>query len=413
VRVLAIEQFGAGPWGTLQLADLGAEVIKIEDPAAGGDISRYIPPFQSGEDSLYFEAFNRNKRSLSLDLRHPDGPEVFRDLAAVADVVFSNLRGDLPHRLGLTYGQLKEVNPRIVCCSLTGFGSDGPRAAEPAYDPTIQALAGWMSRTGAPEDPPLKSGLSLVDFSAGHLAAISILAGLWRARREGVGCDCDLSLFEAALSQLNYLAAWSLTEGFVPPRRAGSAHPTIVPFQSFATADGYLVVACPKERFWEGLCRAMRRPDLASDPRFGDLAGRHAHRETLVPILEAELARRSSADWLPALAAEGVPCAPINGVAEALADPQVAARGFAVAVQHPRLGRVGQLASPLRVGEERLPLRPGPARGADTVEILRELCGYPEARLEELRRAGVFGAAETAGGQPSDGSGAAAPVTGG
>ena len=177
VRILAIEQFGAGPWGTLQLADLGAEVIKIEDPASGGDVGRYVPPFQEGEDSLFFETFNRNKRSVSLDLRHPEARSVFEDLVRGSDVVYSNLRGDQPAKLRLTYDDLKDVNPRIVCCSLSGFGMTGPRAAEGGYDYMMQGLAGWMSLTGDPDGPPTKSGLSLVDLSGGYASAIA------RARR--------------------------------------------------------------------------------------------------------------------------------------------------------------------------------------------------------------------------------------
>src|SRR5262245_1096666 len=264
VRVLAVEQFGAGPWATLQLSDLGADVIKVEDPSAGGDVGRYVPPFQEGEDSLFFETFNRNKRSISLDLRHPRGPEVLRDLAAAVDVVYSNLRGDQPARLGLTYEQLREVNPALVCCSLSGFGVSGPRAREGGYDYVMQGLAGWMSITGDPDGPPTKSGLSLVDLSGGYVAAIAVLAGLWRARRDGVGCDCDISLFETALAELAYVGTWVASRDFSPVRQRNSAHLSIVPFQNFQTADGWIVVACPKEKFWRGLCEALGRADLAS-----------------------------------------------------------------------------------------------------------------------------------------------------
>ncbi len=229
VRILAVEQFGAGPWGTLQLADLGAEVIKIEDPAAGGDVGRYVPPFQEGEHSLFFETFNRNKKSLSLDLRHADARGVLEDLVRVSDVVYSNLRGDQPKRLRLTYDDLKTVNPRIVCCSLSGFGMTGPRASEGGYDYMMQGLAGWMSLTGDPDGPPTKSGLSLVDLSGGYASAIAVLAGLWRARRDGVGCDCDVSLFETALHELMYVGTWAASRGYTPPRRRNSAHPSIVP----------------------------------------------------------------------------------------------------------------------------------------------------------------------------------------
>ena len=394
VRVLAVEQFGAGPWGTLQLADLGADVIKIEDPAAGGDVSRYVPPYQADEDSIYFEAFNRNKRSVSLDLRHPRGREVLLDLVAGVDAVFSNLRGDQPERLGLTYDQLAAANPRIVCCSLSAFGMTGPRRTEGGYDNIMQGLAGWMSLTGAPDDPPTKSGLSLVDFSGGYVAAIAMLAGLWRARRDRLGCDCDLSLFETAISELNYVGTWAATRGYVPERRRNSAHPSIVPFQSFRTADGWIVVACPKQKFWRLLCDALEQPALASDPRFADFAGRDENREALLEILDEAFADRTSGDVLEALARRGIPSAPVNTVEEALRDPQAQAREAVVEIEHPRFGTVRHLATPLRVGDEPKPLRRGPLRGEDTVEVLTGVCGYSRERIDELLASGALGAAD-------------------
>ncbi|HEX4520481.1 MAG TPA: CoA transferase [Gaiellaceae bacterium] len=391
IRVVAIEQFGAGPWATLQLADLGAEVIKIEDPTVGGDVGRYVPPFQEGEDSLFFETFNRNKRSVSLDLRHPRGREVLLDLVASVDAVFSNLRGDQPERLGLTYDQLKDTNPRIVCCSLSGFGMTGPRAAEGGYDYMMQGLAGWMSLTGAPGEAPTKSGLSLVDLSGGYVAAISILSGLWRANRDGEGCDCDVSLFDTALAELMYVGTWAATKGYVPERRRNSAHPSIVPFQNFATADGWIVVACPKPKFWELLCEAIEQPELATDPRFHDFAARDENRDELLAILDAAFEARPTADWLAALGARGVPSSAVNDVQDAFLEPQALARESVVELEHPRLGTVRQIASPLRVGEEPRPLRPAPARGADTVSVLTDLCGYSRERVDELAASGVFG----------------------
>jgi crotonobetainyl-CoA:carnitine CoA-transferase CaiB-like acyl-CoA transferase len=391
VRVLAIEQFGAGPWATLQLADLGATVIKVEDPVTGGDVGRYVPPFQEGEDSLFFETFNRNKKSISLDLRHPRGTEVLHDLVRAVDCVFSNLRGDQPARLGLTYGALREVNPRIVCCSLSGFGMTGPRAGEGGYDYMMQGLAGWMSLTGEPGGPPTKSGLSLVDLSGGYVAAIAILAGIWRARREGVGCDCDVSLFETALAELMYVGTWAATKGYVPPRRADSAHPSIVPFQNVRTADGWIVVACPKPKFWDRLCEAIERPELRDDPRFLDFAARDAHREELLAILGEVFARRTSAEWLALLGAYGIPSSAVNEVTDAFADPQAIARGTVVEVEHPRFGAVREIATPLRVGDETPPLRRAPFRGEHTEEVLGGLCGYAPERVEELRADGVFG----------------------
>jgi crotonobetainyl-CoA:carnitine CoA-transferase CaiB-like acyl-CoA transferase len=390
IRVIAFEQFGAGPWGTLQLADLGAEVIKIEDPASRGDVGRYVPPFAEGEDSLFFEAFNRNKKSISLDLRRAEARGVLEDLVRNADVVYSNLRGDQPQRLGLTYEQLRHVNEKIVCCSLSGFGMSGPRAAEGGYDYMMQGLAGWMSLTGDPDGAPTKSGLSLVDLSGGYVSAIAVLAGVWRARRDGVGCDCDVSLFETALHELCYVGVWAASRGYVPPRRRNSAHPSIVPFQNFATADGWIVVACPKQKFFEALCSALGYSELAADERFADFAARDRNRDELVAILDAAFAVRTSADWLTLLAAAGVPSAPVNDVASALEDPQARARGSVVELEHPALGTVRQVTSPLRLGDGQ-PLARAPFRGEHTESVLTDVCGYSAERISELAAAGVFG----------------------
>jgi crotonobetainyl-CoA:carnitine CoA-transferase CaiB-like acyl-CoA transferase len=391
VRVLAIEQYGAGPWGTLQLADLGAEVIKIEDPSSGGDVGRYVPPFQEGEDSLFFETFNRNKKSISLDLRHPEARAVLEDLVRVVDAVYSNLRGDYPKRLHITYEDLKEVNERIVCCSLSGFGMTGPRAGEGGYDYTMQGLAGWMSLTGEPDGPPTKSGLSLVDLSGGYVSALALMAGLWRARREGLGCDCDVSLFETALHELMYVGTWAASRGYEPRRLSESAHPSIVPFQNFRTANGWIVVACPKQKFWERLCDAIERPDLAADARFASFAGRNENRDELVPELRAAFLDRTTDEWVETLSAAGVPNARVNDVAQALADPQAAARDALVEIEHPRLGAVRQVATPLRVGEEEKPARRAPFRGEDTERVLVDFCGYSQKRVRELAAAGTFG----------------------
>lgn len=394
VRVVAVEQYGAGPWGTLQLADLGATVIKIEDPAVGGDVGRYVPPYQAGEDSLFFETFNRNKLSVSLDLRHPEGRAVFEDLVRNVDVVYSNLRGDQPAKLRLTYADLEHLNPRIVCCSLSGYGMTGPRATEGGYDYVMQGRAGWMSLTGDPDGPPTKSGLSLVDLSGGYVSAIAVLAGLWRAQRDGIGCDCDVSLFETALAELMYVGTWVASRGHVPRRFAQSAHPSMVPFQNFPTADGWIVVAAPKQSLWQRLCQAIGRADLADDPRFADFAARHANRDVLVPLLNDVFRCRSSAEWLALLEQADIPCGPVNDVAAALADPQTVARQGVVAYDHPTLGQVRQVATPLRVGDEPNPNRRAPFRGEHTDQVLTELCGYGAERIAELRAAGAFGTAK-------------------
>jgi crotonobetainyl-CoA:carnitine CoA-transferase CaiB-like acyl-CoA transferase len=391
VRVVAVEQFGAGPWATLQLADLGADIIKIEDPGAAGDVGRYVPPFQDGEDSLFFETFNRGKRSIALDLRNADGRAVFHDLVRHSDAVFSNLRGDGPAKLGLTYDALREVNPRIVCVSLTGFGMTGPRAKEAGYDYIIQAMAGWMSLTGDPDGPPTKSGLSLVDLSGGYVAAIALLAAIHRAHRDGVGCDADVSLFETALSELMYVGTWAATHRHVTPRRANSAHPSIVPFQAFATADGHITVAAAKPRFWERLCVAIEREDLLADPRYESFASRDEHRDALLADLDAVFVTRPSAQWVSLLVDAGVPVGRVNDVAEALEDPQTVARDAVVEYEHPNLGTVRQAATPLRLSTELPEPTRAPFLGEHTDEILRDVLGYGDAQTTALRDAGAFG----------------------
>jgi crotonobetainyl-CoA:carnitine CoA-transferase CaiB-like acyl-CoA transferase len=375
LRVLAVEQYGAGPWATMQLADLGADVIKVEDPSTGGDVGRYVPPYQDGQDSLFFEAFNRGKRSIALDLRRPADRQAFDDLVPSVDAVFSNLRGDGPEKLRLRYEDLRHRNERIVCCSLSAFGMDGPRGAEGGYDFTVQGLAGWQAVTGGPDDPPMRSGLSLVDFSGGYLAALGLLAAVWRARRDGVGGDVDLSLFETALSQLNYIATWVASRGYEPVRRARSAHQSLVPFANFPTADGWIVIACPKENLWRALCDGLELPELAEDPRFATFADRARNRDELTALLDARLREQPTAHWLERLGAARVPCAQINDVVAALAEPQTLARDAVGEVEHPCLGTVRQVRTPFRMDGVERAIRVGPRLGEHTDEVLAELRG--------------------------------------
>ena len=391
VRIVAVEQYGAGPFGSVHLADLGAEVIKIEDPRAGGDVGRYVPPYAEGEDSLFFETFNRGKRSLSLDLTTPAGREVFEDLVRTSDAVYSNLRGDVPEKMRITYKDLQDLNPAIVCCSLTGFGMTGPRRQEPGYDYVLQGLAGWMGLTGEPDGPPTKSGLSLVDYSGGFVAAISLLAGLHAARRDGRGMDCDVSLYDTAIGLLTYPAVWHLNAGFEPVRTRHSAHPSLVPFQVFQARDGWLVVGCAKEKFWTRLVQVLGRPEWGEDPRFASFAERQRHSDVLLPLLEAEFAQRTVAEWLEPLYAASIPCGPINDVEHALTEEHTRARGLIVETDHPRYGRLQQLASPVRVGDEPPQYRRAPSRNEDFDHVVREILGYDDARVAELRSAGAFG----------------------
>lgn len=391
LRILAIEQYGAGPFGSSHLADLGAEVIKIEDPATGGDVGRNVPPYAEGEDSLFFEAFNRGKKSISLDLASASGRAVFEQLVRVSDAVYSNLRGDVPEKMAITYAQLSGINPRIVCCSLSGYGMTGPRRSEPGYDYVIQALTGWMDLTGEPDGPPSKSGLSLVDFSAGYAAALALLAGVLGAQRDGVGTDCDISLFDTAMAMLTYPGVWHLNAGFEARRMRHSAHPSIVPFQAFQTADGWIVVAAPKEKFWQRYTTCIERPELADDARFATLADRQRNSVELVPILEQAMLERTSDDWDERLRAAGVPGGPVRSVAEAFEDPQTIARGLVLEADHPRYGTVRTIASPVRVGTSSAPPLRGPRRGEHTEDVLTELLGYSPQDLQRVRSEGAFG----------------------
>lgn len=389
VRILAVEQYGAGPFGSLHLADLGADVIRVEH--AEPDVGRAVPPYTDGGDSLFFETFNRNKRSVVVDLASAAGQAVLHDLAARSDAVYCNLRGDVVAKLGLDYASLAAANPAIVCCSLSGYGTTGPRAADPGLDYMLQALCGWMSLTGDPDGPPTKSGLSLVDYSAGLVAACALLAGLHAARRDGVGLDCDTSLFDTAVAMLTYVGTWQLTRDYAAQRQPQSAHPTLMPFQAFPTADGWIVAGGSKEKFWQRLVRAVGRGDLADDPRYATFADRLAHREELVRQLNQAFSTTATAEWVVRLGEAGVPCAPVNTVAEALADPQCSARGNVISYDHPRFGQVRSLASPVRVGDGAAPPRRAPRHGEHTREVLAQVCHYDDDALAGLLAQGVIG----------------------
>ena len=387
-RILTVSQFGAGPFGTLMLADLGAEVIKIEDPATKGDISRHVPPYRIENDSLYFQSINRNKRSVTLNLADARGQAIFHRLVKISHGVYNNLRGDVPARLGLTYEALRERNPAIVCCSLSAFGRTGPQASYPGYDYLVQAAAGYMSISGEPDGPPAKCGISVVDFAAGLSAALGMTAAIFASQKTGVGCNVDVNLMDTAISMLNYHAIWYLNRGLEPKRAANSAHAVLVPCQNFRTGDGYLAIFCAKDKFWVQLCEAMERPDLGADPRYSTIEQRFNNQETLLPVLEEIFATRTNAEWLERLAGK-VPAAPVRSIAAALDDPALACRDMIVEVPHPIFGPMREVGCPIKVSGPPLPLRPASALGGDTDAILRTYLGSTPEEIAELRSQAV------------------------
>jgi len=389
VRVLAVEQYGAGPFGTLFLADQGAEVIKIENPNTGGDFARDVGPyFFTDEDSEFFHAYNRNKRSLGLDLSKDQGQAVFHDLVKSADAVASNLRGDVPEKLGLTYEALKGFNPAIVCAHLSAYGRDGPRTAWPCFDYLMQAEAGYFALTGEPGGPPTRMGLSVVDQMTGLSLAYALLAGLTGVRATGEGRDMDVNLFDIALSNLAYPAIWYLNEGHVQDRLERSAHPSLTPCQLYTTEDGWIYLMCNKEKFWPVLCDVLGRPEWSDDPRFLRFKNRLENRPVIQELLDDALSAKTTAEWLEIFAGI-VPAAPIYNVREALENPFVTDSDRIQSVDLEGYGTYRILNSPVKSGDAETPANPAPKLGADTEEILKGI-GYDDERMATLRGAKVI-----------------------
>lgn len=386
-RVLDLSRILSGPYCTMALADFGAEVIKVERPGAGDDTRAWGPPFVGGE-SAYYLSINRNKRSITIDLGQEAGREIIYALARISDVVIENFRPGTAERIGVGYERLCQENPRIIYCSISGFGQQGPYRDRPGYDALAQAMSGMMAITGEPDGPPAKHGMSIADIGAGMWAAFSIVTALLARERTGQGQSIDISLLDAQLSWLTYAAGNYFATG-ENPERYGSAHPSIVPYQPFATADGFLMLAIGNNRLWQQFCAAAGNPDLATQPGCATSADRVVNRDAVISIIAGIMRERTTAEWMRVLEEAGIPAGPINTVAQALDDPHVQAREMIVTLDHPTAGSVSVTGVPAKFSETPGTIRTAPPLlGEHTDEILRSL-GYAESRISELRKQGI------------------------
>ncbi len=377
----------AGPYCTMMLADLGARVIKVESPDGGDDTRGWGPPFLGGE-SAYFLSVNRNKQSVTLNLKHPRGRDLLLRLIARADVLVENFRPGTMERLGLAYAAVHDAAPRLIFCSISGFGQTGPYRERAAYDLIVQGMGGIMGITGEPDGPPMRVGVAISDICAGMFAAYGILAALRVRDRTGRGQQVDVSLLDGQVAWMTYMAANYFATGENPPR-AGQAHPNLVPYQPFPTRDGFVNVAVGSEGLWQKFCGAMEMP-IAADPRFATNAARVANRKDLVEALNPVFARRTTTEWVTRLLAAGVPAGPIYRMSEVMTDEQVRHREMVVELEHPRAGRITVNGTPVKLTETPGGIRtPPPVLGEHTEDVLREL-GLAEAELTGLRDDGVI-----------------------
>ena len=392
LRILAVEQYGAGPFGTQHLADLGAEVIKIENRELGGDYARELGPYfvegaEDGQGSLFFQSINRNKKSLTLDLRKPGAREVFHRLVASADAVANNLRGDVPEKLGLTYSALREANKKIVCAHCSGYGRSGPRKAWPGYDFLMQAETGYFHLSGEPDTPPTRMGLSIVDFMAGTYMALGLLAAVIGARTSSHGRDVDVNLFDTALYNLSYLAVWALNSDYDPKRVARSAHASLAPCQMYKTADGWIYVMCNKKRFWPLLCEEIGHPELADDPRFVSFRERLQNRDELTLVLDEVFKKATTQAWLDKL--QGlIPVSSVKTPREALEDRKLRSEGKVEELKFNATSAYEMLSGPILAGQNIAPAPCSPI-GTDTFDILSSV-GYSAEEIAEMEASGMI-----------------------
>jgi crotonobetainyl-CoA:carnitine CoA-transferase CaiB-like acyl-CoA transferase len=382
VRVLDLSRVLAGPFCGMMLADMGADVLKIEEPE-GGDESRTWPPFVAGEASGYL-SMNRNKRNMTLNLKTPEAQDIFKQLVARADVLIENFRTGTMEAFGLGYEVLQPINPRLIYCAVSVFGRSGPYKDRAGYEALMQAFSGVMSLTGEPDGPPLRCGVSFLDLGTGMMAAYAVMNALFHRERTGQGQRVEVSLFETALSLMSYHAVGYLLTGNVPQRQ-GSGHPMIVPYQVFPTQDGEIFIVGSNQRLWTRLCQALRREDLLRDPRFDSNTERVNHRHVLVPILQGETQRYPTAELSEILDNAGVPCAPVNTLDHVLTDQQTRAREMIVDIPHPLIPDLRLLGLPIKLSETPGDIRlPPPLKGQHTEEVLIDL-GYSTADITALR----------------------------
>jgi crotonobetainyl-CoA:carnitine CoA-transferase CaiB-like acyl-CoA transferase len=389
LRIIAIEQYGAGPFGTQHLADLGAEVIKIENPHDGGDVGRNVGPHFFGKDnSHFFQAFNRNKKSIKLDLKHPEGKAALHALVKDADAVFNNLRGDLPKKMGLTYEALEHLRPDIVCAHLSAYGREGQRASWPGYDYLMQAEAGYLSLTGEPDGPPARFGLSMIDLMTGTTAALALVSAVLGARATGKGRDIDVSLFDVAMHNLAYLATWYLNGDHMTGRAPRSAHPSLVPSQLYQTEDGWIFIMCNKEKFWPILAEKMGHPEWSARPEFKTFKDRLTNKSQFNEMLEIEFLKDTTNNWMKKF--EGiVPAAPVYDVAQALDNPFVHSRQGVINAISPDGLSVAGVAAPIRCPGESVPANAAPGLGEHTQALLKQ-AGLSDQQIAFLREHAVI-----------------------
>ncbi|MBT8084137.1 MAG: CoA transferase [Woeseia sp.] len=396
IRVLDLSRILAGPWASQLLADFGADIIKIERPGTGDDTRQWGPPWLRAADgsdtreSAYFQASNRNKRSVTADISTSGGQTIVRELALQSDIFLENFRVGSLQKYGLDAKTLRARNPALVYCSISAYGQESPLASDAGYDAMVQAAAGLMSITGEPDGPPLKTGVAVADLMAGMYASSAILAALHARAASGLGQHIDVPLFDTQVAWLANQAMNFLVGGEIPQRH-GNAHPNIVPYQSFATADGYLMLAVGNDRQFAACARCLECAGLADEERFATNAARVAHREELIPLLAARLAEKPTSHWIKQFAQHGIPCGPINNLREVFASDHVKSRGLQTSLEHALAGKVPAVANPVRFSDTPAELRSAPPLlGQHTVDVLQGELGYSKKRIDELRSAGAI-----------------------